>query len=367
MKKTLLCGVAMVALAMAGPSFAGQGVPGGDDLATITQIGETGGTASQHQPGSSGNQATIIQSHGHFDVATQEQFRNLPGGVDFAIKGKQTIHQGVTTGNNQATASQEDNSFNGVQTITQDNNLTTSATQTINNPFGGQITANKQTSTQTGIIASSVSQLIGGIVAPGVSTFVANGDAQTATQTIGENNSTIQQTMVVLAANSTNNVQNASEAGGSFNSITQLQDDGSVANNQLATMLNGNGNIFSQRQGVGSSNNHQTAHLTVGNGNVVTQEQEAGAFANTQLVTINASNNGRALQWQGPGITLGQQTILQDGGGNGNQAGQAQGNSSNVASITQTGGSGNVALQNQGLLPGTGFMHVVGTTVTRTP
>jgi len=56
------------------------------------------------------------------------------------------------------------------------------------------------------------------------------------------------------------------------------------------------------------------------------------------------------------------QTITQAGG----QAGQAQGNNNNVAVVTQTGGSNNIAIQNQGILPGTtGFMSVSGGQVVR--
>jgi hypothetical protein len=46
-----------------------------------------------------------------------------------------------------------------------------------------------------------------------------------------------------------------------------------------------------------------------------------------------------------------------NGGGNGNEAGQAQGNSFNVAVVTQTGGTNNLATQNQGI---TGYYHVAG-------
>ena len=109
--------------------------------------------------------------------------------------------------------------------------------------------------------------------------------------------------------------------------------------------------------------------------NFVEQIQLAGTSSDTQTVTVDHSSAGRALQWQGPGVASASQTITQDGCGLNNQAGQAQANnfgggggSFAVATITQTGGSGNTAVQNQGLLSGqSGFMHVVAGVVTRTP
>ncbi|HEY2595691.1 MAG TPA: hypothetical protein VGK33_17505, partial [Chloroflexota bacterium] len=87
-----------------------------------------------------------------------------------------------------------------------------------------------------------------------------------------------------------------------------------------------------------------------------------------QTVTISLSSNGRDLQYQGPNVSGGQETILQDLGGNNNEAGQAQGNSLDVASISQHGGSNNTAVQNQGLLSTqTGFMSVSGGVVVSHP
>ena len=60
----------------------------------------------------------------------------------------------------------------------------------------------------------------------------------------------------------------------------------------------------------------------------------------------------------------GTQSINQDGGGVGNQAGQGQGNNNNIATINQVGGSGDYAIQNQGLMPGSpGYMYVSGGTL----
>jgi hypothetical protein len=222
-----------------------------------------------------------------------------------------------------------------------------------------------------------VSQLIG-LTAPGNTTTGNNGNSQTATQT-GQTSSTISQSMNLAAAAplNTNNTQTASEiGGGSLNAITQFQDTGSETNSQVASVNVGSGNTINQSQFANSSLNHQTADITDGSSNFVEQIQQVGAMSNAQLTTVDVSNFGRALQWQGPGVTSASQTILQNGGGFDNQAGQAQANnffgggggSFAVATITQTGGSGNTAVQNQGLLPGqSGFMHVVGGTVTRTP
>ena len=379
MNRTLLfSSVAIVALTMAGPSFAGSGGAGGDDSATITQIGEFGGTASQHQPGNQGNTASITQMNGVNDVATQEQWGNLIG-VDYAINGKQTITQ---TANNSAVANQRDNGGIGgpgdVQTITQTGNglsggVQTTALQQINSPLGQ---SNTQTSTQTNNFGSSVSQLIG-LTAPGNTTTGNNNNTQTATQT-GQTRSTISQSMNLATAAplNTGNTQTASEiGGGSLNAITQFQDTGSETNSQVASVNVGSGNTINQSQFANSSLNHQTANITDGSLNFVEQIQQVGAMSDTQLTTVDVSSSGRALQWQGPGVTSASQTITQNGGGLDNQAGQAQANNFNggggsfaVATITQTGGAGNTAVQNQGLLSGqSGFMHVVAGVVTRTP
>jgi hypothetical protein len=133
MKRFMLASTALsavIALAAAAPAFAGGSQPGGDDSAVITQVRESGGLATQHQPGLAGNTATITQEFGSGDVATQEQWRDN-NSVDFAVTSTQVIFQDGNNGaggtqvitqvgpafNNQAGQSQG-NSFN-VATITQ--------------------------------------------------------------------------------------------------------------------------------------------------------------------------------------------------------------------------------------------------------
>src|SRR5215472_9293701 len=73
---------------------------------------------------------------------------------------------------------------------------------------------------------------------------------------------------------------------------------------------------------------------------------------------LTNSSSDRALQYQADGVVGGSETITQTGDTN-THAGQGQGNGANVAAITQTGGSGDIAIQNQGLLPGqAGYMFV---------
>lgn len=118
-------------------------------------------------------------------------------------------------------------------------------------------------------------------------------------------------------------------------------------------------------QETGSHNNVQTASINNGTFVRVDQLQAAGSFNNTQTVTIDSSRFGNALQFQGAGVSGNAQTITQTGGGTSNQAGQAQGNNNNTAVVNQIGGP-NIAVQNQGILPGaTGFMSVVGGQVVR--
>jgi hypothetical protein len=303
MNRTLLfSSVAIVALTMAGPGFAGQGGGAGrDDSATITQIGEIGGTASQHQPGNQGNLASITQMNGTGDTATQEQWPNLIN--DYAVNGKQTITQ---TGNNRAVASQTDDGGIGgpgdTQTITQTGNgvsggVQTTATQQIHNANGQ---SNVQTSTQTNNFGSSVSQLIG-LTAPGNTTTGNNGNSQTATQT-GQTSSTISQSMNLAAAAplNTNNTQTASEVGGgSLNAITQFQDTGSETNSQFASVNGGSGNTINQSQFANSSLNHQTADITDGSSNFVEQIQQVGAMSNAQLTTVDVSNSAGRCSGKG--------------------------------------------------------------------
>src|SRR5581483_9116095 len=153
-KFLLMSGVAISAMALAAPSFAQKAATGGDDYATITQVGESNGLATQHQPGLSANFAKINQTNGSGDVATQEQWRGHTP-VDFALGGSQTITQ---TNNYMAKAAQTDNSILGKQTSTQTGNWNVSSTQTINSPFGRN---NTQSSTQRNSGNSSVSQVIG--------------------------------------------------------------------------------------------------------------------------------------------------------------------------------------------------------------
>lgn len=371
MKRLMLATTALgavIALAAAAPAFAG-GSATGDDSATVTQVGETSGLATQHQPGDAGNTAVITQTGGVSDVATQEQWRNN-NGVDFAVLGVQVITQ---TGNSAAVASQEDNGDGGdSQTITQTANVSgTTATQTINEPFGS---VNNQVANQAFDSASSVSQTIG--LNPFSSTASDNTNVQVATQNF-ETNSTITQVIDAGSNNvevalqdpgSNNTISAAILAGSNFNNINQTQLGSSLVETALITS-GSNNNSVTQLQNVGSSSESQTATITGSSLNLVDQLQDSSSTANTQVATIaGGSNDGRALQYQGVGVTGGFQSITQTGPAFDNQAGQGQGNSFNSAVATQIGGSGNVALQNQGLLPGqTGFMTLSGGNVVRTP
>ena len=184
MKRLLLATTAMFALAAAAPAFAAGAAPGGDDSATINQVGEGNASASQHQPGLAGNTALINQSSGFGDSATQEQWRDN-NGVDFAVTSQETITQ---TTNLNASASQEDNGDGGdVQKITQNHTANSSAAQTVDEPFGF---TNHQTSSQDTDASSSVSQQIG--TNPTSVSQSDNNNTQTATQT-GQLSSAISQ------------------------------------------------------------------------------------------------------------------------------------------------------------------------------
>ena len=358
---------AVIAFAAAAPAFAG-GSGSGDDSATIVQTLETSGFAWQHQPGDFGNSATIVQTQGTGDVATQEQWRNLDGN-DFAIDSTQVITQ---TLNNGAVAQQEDNGEGfDVQTANQVfTTNTTTALQTINVEFGEE---NHQASDQEFDSASLVSQTIGAS-APGFGSDFAN--TQVATQ-LSQANSSITQ----LEDGGNFNTEVALQDPGSFNTIsatiTAASNSNLINQTQMGSDLTevalitagSNNNSITQLQGVGSSFESQVATIVGSSNNVVDQLQDADSAFNTQVVNIaGGSDDGRALQYQGVGVEDGTQVITQTGPAFNNQAGQSQGNNFNVATITQTGGSNNVALQNQGTLPGqTGYMAVSGGVVVRTP
>lgn len=373
MKKFMLATTALgavIALAAAAPAFAGGG-GSGDDSATITQVGETGGLATQHQPGDEGNTAVITQEFGSGDVATQEQWRNN-NGVDFAVLGVQTIFQELNSG---ALAHQEDNGDGGDnQSILQFDTVgSTNATQTINAPFGS---ANTQIANQEFDDASSVNQTIG--LNPFSSSAADTANFQEANQ-LFQTDSSISQVIdggndnVELALQSNSGNSNSISAtitnASNFNFVNQTQ---LGTNNLFQTALitsGSNSNSITQLQNGGSSSELQTASIVGSSNNLVDQLQDTGSSVNTQVVSITGGSNvGRALQYQGVNVFGGSQTIIQTGPAFNNQAGQGQGNDFNTALAQQLGGSGNVALQNQGLLPGqTGFMTLSGSTVVRTP
>jgi len=364
----------LLAFAVSVPSF-GQKTGNSDDSATITQVDGGGNIATQHQPGGEGNTAAITQTEAENSTAMQEQWRNL-NGVDFAVGGKQSISQTGTTG---SVASQEDNGIDDIQAVTQTNAgvarespplptppnpafAPTTVMQTINSPSG---TENSQTSTQNNTNASGVSQTLG-VVAPG--TFILNNNSQTATQS-GQTFSNIAQ-MVDGASNS--NSQTATESGPgtlpcdsasacavSFNTISQtiLASDGDKQTASITGRSGFNGTFpfgagITQLQQTGSHNDTQTASINNGSTNLINQLQDANSSNNIQIVTVDDSGFGVAVQYQGVGVSGGSETINQTGGGSFNSAGQAQGNDGSIALINQTGGMGNVAIQNQGLLPG---------------
>jgi hypothetical protein len=324
----------------------GTFLPALADTATITQAAETNGLATQHQPGQfagvpTDNSATIVQVNGDGDVATQEQDRGgaLPGGFfDLAANSTETITQ---TSNANARASQEDNT-NGpdVQTITQTGTTNfTSSLQAISSPGGNN---NNQTSTQGQDSGSSVVQVMGSVITN--IAYEAN-NTQSATQN-GQANSRISQEVDGVAT---------------FNAETATQ-NASGANNTMASVItNGNANTIVQTQDVGATFDNQLAFVDSANGNYVEQYQGMGSSSNSQTTFVVGSTNGRALQYQANGVAGDSQFISQNSDGVGNQAGQGQGTGGNVASIVQSGGSGDVAIQNQGLLSGNaGFMFVNG-------
>jgi hypothetical protein len=330
----LLTSTALVALCASLPAFA--------DSTSITQNFETNGYASQHQAGGTGDTATILQQSGSNDKAVQEQARFYDGG-DFATGGNESITQ---TSNATATATQEDNSYYGTQSINQTSNFETGAAQVVNDEGGA---FNSQSITQTSNQYSTVNQVNGINATAGSSGWY---NSQTANQT-GQYGSTISQT---IDGSSYSNTQNATQnSPGTGNSISTLIESGS-------------NNVVNQGQDVYSSYDTQTANINYSSGNNVLQYQGPGS-SNTQTITMGdytgTSNSGIALQWQASGVTGGSQTITQDGNGTGNQAGQGQGSSGNTETIAQMGGSGNVAIQNQGLnYYNQGFMYFNGSQVT---
>jgi hypothetical protein len=338
-KLILLATTALVALGTSLPAFA--------DSATITQTGETNGFASQHQPGqfqgtATDDTATIVQAGGTGDSAIQEQDRGTatlpPGFFDLAANSTQMITQ---TNNVGAVANQEDNT-NGpdVQTITQIGSVnSTSANQTVNTAGSSN---EVQRSLQNQDNGSAVVQIIG---ASPNNVATENSNTQVATQS-GQTASIIGQS---VDGTSNNNSQTATE------------NTNGVNNRISATILNGNSNTIVQTQDVNARNDVQSANIFGGNADYIEQYQGVGSASNSQDTSIVSSSAGRALQYQSTNVTGGSQTIDQNAGGADNQAGQGQGNSNNVALITQNGGAGNIAIQNQGLgSSDAGFMFVNG-------
>lgn len=339
--------VSLVALLVSMPVHAQKPVIAGDDSARIYQLGGTNNLASQHQPGLSSNSAEIRQWWSNANsTAIQEQARNIDGS-DHAVRGYQFIEQYA---NQSSIATQQDNSFDAKQSAVQGFNsangsAVTSLAQSINTPSGY---SNTQNSAQYSNKGSTVSQTIGA-EAPGA--FNVFGNVQTAVQT-GQNLSAITQ---LISGQSSHNSQSSTQNGSGIRNTQKEAITGSS-----------NFNTMTQTQDAASSFNAQTASINNGSNNLTSQYQGMGSGFNVQKISVDASNSGRALQFQGANVSDGSQTITQTGGGFSNQAGQAQGNSSNYASIVQMGGSGNQAVQNQGVSSGqTGFMSISGGHVTQ--
>ena len=347
-RKVLASSVAVIALCLALPVLAASGgLVVGDDSATIVQTGEANGQASQSQPGGYGNTATITQSSGSGDQATQQQNRQgfapvaaVGGGTtwDMAGGGTETIAQ---TTNTNAVASQEDNTWDSTQTITQTNNAISSATQTINASASYVSQANTQSATQTGNSRSGIAQTIGLNALNTTSTAAQNG--QSAAQT-NQNGSSIQQ--VVDGDTALNNKQTAEQTNGSSNAITQQALSNGTGNTQSASIDYGNGNTIGQTQN-GGVGNTQTASVTGGNSNNVSQYQGIGGSGNVQTAYVSSSSNGTIQQTQANGVSSGTQTAYQLNTYGANQIYQTQSTSGNVATVTQSFGSGNVAIQKQ--------------------
>ena len=322
----LASSVAVIALGFSFGAMAQIINPGnanpGDDSATIQQTNETGSYASQYQPGNYGNVAVITQQGGTNDSAIQDQLTNGPAGG-----GYQEIDQGRSGANTSAQATQTDNSNGSTQYITQDYNgpnpnypnQPTSVTQTINALYGGTYSggANSQSATQYGNTGSTISQTIG---------------------LTGDNAST---------ANA--NVQNAIQNGQTLSSITQLIDGDTGSGNQQTATQDGSGsnNVIAQQTRDSANGNSQTASQTgYGSNNQISQVADLGSIGNIQSATQTGMNSGLIVQYQ-TGVSYDQQYANQSLGTN-NQIGQYQSIQGAFASVTQTGGSNNLAIQNQG-------------------
>ena len=322
----LASSVAVIALGFSFGAMAQIVNPGsanpGDDSATIQQANETGSYASQYQPGNSGNVAIITQQGGTNDSAIQDQYSNGP-----AVAGLQQINQGVLGSNTSAQASQIDNSNGSSQIINQDYNgpnpnypnQPTSATQTINAVYGGTFVgaANIQSATQYSNIGTTISQTIG-LTSDNSST--ANGNSQSANQSD----------------------QTAS-------SITQVIDgDTGSGNTQTAIQSsNGSNNVIAQQTRNSAYGNLQTATQSgYGSNSQISQVADLGSFGNIQSATQTDMNSGLIVQYQ-TGVSYDQQYAAQSSGTN-NQIGQYQSIQGAFASVTQSGGSNNLAIQNQG-------------------
>lgn len=261
-RNLLASSVASIALCFSLPALAQKAAPGVDDSAYITQTGESSGFASQNQPGNyDGNTATITQSYGTGDVATQQQARYNTG-VDYAIGGNQTITQ---SNNYYATASQIDESFYANQTITQYSNSNSSASQAINTPFGSN---NTQSAFQLANTGSGITQ-----------TIITNTSNTSGTPT-------------------SSNSQNASQYGQAGSTITQTIDvDGSNGNSQTAQQgdyyYSPGGNTIGQY--ITGSSNQQTAYIADVSAYNGIYQNIYGGNSNTQGATISGSSNSNSI------------------------------------------------------------------------
>lgn len=305
---------------------ANPGTPNwGDDVATIQQANETGSFASQNQPGQSYNTAYIFQQGGTNESATQDQNANNSR----AYSSRQQIYQGLNQANDSANAAQTDNSNGSFQYIQQDGNarsgdLNTRTTQTITAYQGGTLSGlgNYQWAEQTGNYGSSIAQTIGQATDIGNQ---AHANSQTATQS-GQTNSSIIQFI---------DGSNGPSEGGSGNTQTATQTS------------NGAGNVIAQQTFGSPIGNTQTATQTgYGSFNQISQYEYGGNIGSIQTATQDGNTNGLILQYQS--ATYSNQQTATQSYGIGNQIGQYQAGYGNFASASQTGGSNNLAIQNQG-------------------
>jgi hypothetical protein len=391
LRHLLASSVAVLAISVSLPALA-QSL---SDSAYITQTNETGSLATQNQPGGQGNAAYITQSGGTTNTATQDAAPSVPPfTAAYATGGFQTITQ---TNNDSVVASQISTGVSGGQTITQTANrkngtVKTTATQNFNSSAKG--VGSQQTATQTNNAGASVTQSMN---------WGERNNTQVATQS-GQTGSTISQTL--YWTQQTNNSQSSSQSGTGTNNTqaseivngwdagsrtTQSQVNG-TSNSQYAGINQGLSSISqSQTGGVGNSQagrvdtsgigslnntldqvqdqgvaNVQTATVVHGNRNTAIQYQGIGGAGNTQTATFGTMTSqasmGLITQRQDNGSSAGTQIASQDSGTT-NQIAQYQGNSNNYASATQSGGSGNLAIQNQG---GIYFTASTGNVLNRT-